>query len=421
MRNSEVTKTACAVVAATLVVGWIGVNCASGGLQRCQSDEECPDGEQCIDESCMVPDGGTTGGATDGGSGGSGGSSGGTAGPDGGDGSTSEDTDGGSGTGTTTGDADGGGQPCGGKCEAGEKCEDGQCVANDCGGQCSFDEKCENGQCVSGCGGSCGSGELCADVGDGFECYPTCNEANSTNGCSNNGTRCIDLFRGDDSREELICDQSDCATDADCPIGTCINYVNEYGACVANGNKAPGESCSSQECENGAVCLGSPGTCRTVCDPWAASCPSGTRCSLLRATSNGYSFISLRQGWCNPSTTSNGSSNLDRCSPVDAMCNDATRCLDGQRARCGKWCRPGTTDCDNTIPPSIDASGICDNYVFGGLRAVGRCVPNCEGGYNCPDGYRCRSGLCRRECTKDSDCCSSSPCQFTCNNNNLCE
>jgi hypothetical protein len=299
-----------------------------------------------------------------------------------------------------------------------------------CGGACGAGEICEDGECVSRCQQpSCRNDQQCADIGNGPRCYETCSEANSVEECRE-GELCRDLLGGEDD-ELLICMPSQCSTNEECRSGTCINGINDYGRCVASGPKAVGEACDlasrGERCKEGAYCIressqDTTGTCRKLCDPWAdsPSCGSDAYCGLFKQRSGGLSVVSFRQGYCNPSIESERTPPFETCSADANMCTDAVRCVGTSGPVCIKWCRPGEGDCSGTAPPRFSTSATCNNYVFGGLRRLGRCEPQCSTGGDCPDGQTCRQGLCRRTCTSAADCCDATPCQFECNNG-LCE
>lgn len=150
----------------------------------CLHDDWCPDGQRCVDGTCVPPDGGQPpdGGSctgvscpTDGGNGNSdggngGGSDGGTGNPDGGNG-------GGSGGGN-----DGGSGTCGGDtdCGCGQTCIEGACVQTSCcsDDDCAPGQICQNGACV--CDGDGDDGhDLTCKTGKILLChYPPGNPGN---------------------------------------------------------------------------------------------------------------------------------------------------------------------------------------------------------------------------------------------------
>ncbi|MFB6373098.1 MAG: hypothetical protein ABEN55_08280 [Bradymonadaceae bacterium] len=208
-----------------------------------------------------------------------------------------------------------------------------------------------------------------------------------------------------------------------------------WGGC-ASGSFSPDVSCSSDEdCEQG-QCIGGlcqlPDTSRPVDTgqrPVDTDAPDVSRdtempggdCSLFSETSRGLSFISRRQGYCNPATDPDGTAPFQQCRTSGNMCTHAVRCAGGSHPECVKWCRPGQGDCRGTGPDQYQARGVCHKYTFPGIRKIGRCVPDCgSSSVKCPDGYQCRNGMCRKECTAATvadDCCGgSSPCSFECSN-----
>lgn len=407
----------------------VSTGCAAGEIapgEECDSSSDCESDELCVEGTCVGSDangGGIAGSGTSSGASTAGTSVGGnTAGAgsstveDGGNGSASDD-DGGDGN-ATGGDV---------RPDAGVGC----------GGECGPGEECEEGSCVSLCDPECNSNQHCVQLEDGEEaqCLTSCSEAFEVSDCFRTGELCRDV-NPDENETTLACVPSQCSSHSDCEEGSCLRFINEHGACVADGSKAVGESCdlssALERCEQGAFCIqeGSntnQGTCRTLCDPWnGSSCSAQERCSLFTFDGQGYSALTFRQGWCNPSLDSDGREPFEGCSSGQNMCNHAVRCSAGNDNFCFKWCRPGEGDCRGTIPDDVDTNGVCDKFVFGGLRKVGRCVPECSGSEFCSSGdTRCVNGICRQECSQGSavaDCCGgSSPCPYTCSSEGLCE
>lgn len=406
--------------------------CASGSFspeESCASDDACANGAQCVADVCQVldtspPPGGDTGPVrpedTDTGSGPvDSGEPGDTGSPGGGEDSGQPPTDTGAPTDTQTSNDTGTGR---------DTAQPKDTRPPDCNNQCGLGEKCEAGQCVTKCQPKCTAQQECLDIGDGPQCYATCSEAQSTNGCRGSGVLCRDL-NPKQNQELLVCVPSQCDTHSDCQAGSCVDYINDFGACVSTGPKSIGQPCDrsskNELCERGAICIptgsGTTGTCRELCDPWNPQCSSGGYCSLLFEASNGLTFMTRRQGYCNPQTDPNGSQPFQQCRSAGNMCSHATRCVGGSNPSCIKWCRPGEGDCRGTVPSQYPTNGVCHNYTFPGIREVGRCVPKCNGStVTCPDGFQCKNGLCRQQCSPGSvvrDCCGgSTPCNFKCPN-----
>ena len=394
--------------------------CASGEIsdgEECSVEDDCPPEMSCVEGSCTAPDTLPT------------------ADLDAGERDVRPPEDG------VVGPRDGGDAKVDAADEDTESQPDGGDVDDDagevdtgpsvCDEDCGVGEICEEGECVSRCQQpSCRNDQQCADIGNGPRCYETCPESNSAQGCRDREL-CRDLLAGQDE-DRLICMPSQCSSNADCRSGTCVNHINDYGRCVASGPKAVGEACDlaegAERCEDGAYCMrdssqDTTGTCRKLCDPWAdsPSCGSDAYCGMFKRRSGGLSVVSFRQGYCNPSTESERTQPFENCSADANMCSDAVRCVGTSGPVCIKWCRPGESDCLGTAPPRFATSATCNNYVFGGLRRIGRCEPQCRGDGDCPNGQECHRGLCRRTCSSDADCCEGgTSCQFECNNT-LCE
>jgi len=409
--------------AASLVAALASGACAAGSFSpdtSCSSDADCEGEAQCLGGICQVAD---------------------TSAPPAGDtgiipgrdtdrpvdtGSPGDprDMDGGE----NPGDRDSRSRPRDGDDSGGPDGSGGDTGPPDCNDQCGVGEECDNGQCVSKCQPNCTADQQCLELGDGPQCYDKCPEAQSTEGCRGSGVLCRDL-NADQNQELLVCLPSQCDTTEDCQAGTCINYVNGFGACVSDGSNNIGEACDASDpnelCENGAVCIpegvGATGTCRELCDPWNPQCSSGGYCSLLTERTDGLSFITRRQGYCNPQTDPDGNQPFQQCRASGNMCNHAVRCLGTSDPNCVKWCRTGEGDCRGTVPSQFNARGVCHNYTFPGVRELGRCVADCgSSSVRCPDGYQCRDSLCRKTCSAGSvaqDCCAgNTPCNFECPN-----
>ena len=410
------------------------VGCASGDFgPACTTDDDCDAGGRCVDNICLTPGedtGEPTGRDTGGGDQPDTTSEDDTGGrpDDSGGGSGDEDTGGGGGEDTTSPTDTGGGTDDtggGGGQDTNPSMDTGPSGCND---QCGLGEECENGTCVSQCQPNCTNEQQCLDLGNGQgpKCYYKCSEPQSASGCLGSDELCRDLDP-DENDELLLCVPSQCQTHSDCQAGTCLHFINDHGRCAANGPKKPGEACDlasmSKRCERGAFCIrsgsGTAGTCRTLCDPWASSpgCGGGEYCSWLIDTPQGLSFLTRRQGYCNPKTDPQGNASYQQCQTQHNMCNHATRCF-GSTPLCIKWCRPGEGDCQGEVPGT---PGTCYNHFFPGIDKVGRCGPRCGNTtYECQNGNVCKDNQCRIPCSSGSvaqDCCDgNTPCNYTCPN-----
>jgi len=425
MKGTIIEETTCRLASAGLALVWLVVagGCASGEIsdgEKCSVEDDCPPEMSCVEGICTGPDAPSAADAEDGGRDVRPPEDGGVDPRDGDDGrpdAMARDVE---------------PEPDGGELEDGGG--DADTGPEGCGGACGVGEVCEDGECVTRCDPECYDDQQCTDFGEGPKCYEECSTVGSFGECSD-GHRCRDVL-SDENRELPVCAPSQCTSNSDCRSGTCLKLRSDYGRCVASGPKAIGKSCDldelSERCEDGAYCIrdssqGATGTCRKVCDPWAdpSACGSDAYCGLFKQRSGGLSFISIRQGYCNPSTESERTEPFELCSADGNMCQDAVRCVGTDTSVCTKWCRPGAGDCVGTLPPRFSGSAVCNNYTFGGIRRLGRCEPECDTDGDCSgEQATCRQGLCRQTCSSQTvaeDCCNgATPCAFECNNG-LCE
>ena len=306
-------------------------------------------------------------------------------------------------------DMGGGGGGCMPACSATQRCLNGSCV--DVCGDCEAPGTCTPNGCsypdCSQAGDRCDEtrgdqGQFwCVSAGGKGYCRAKCDEAFAASSCST-GHYCREL-----GAAALVCLPAACQADVDCPNagGTCLNFDNDYGLCLTTGNLAVGASCdtSRNDCVQGAVCTkldaaAPQGTCRRLCDPWAATtgCGVGERCAHL---------ASSREGICTSDLDAMGRAPFDQCTTPGAVCDDATRCLANNR--CYRYCRADRNDCGGVIINGRQT--VCDRYAFLAEKSFGVCQPPCRAQTECPNGFVCdtNAGLCREVCSVPADCCPS--------------
>lgn len=319
-----------------------------------------------------------------------------------------------------------------------------------CDPMCEDDQVCDRGTCVSACDPVCEAPEVCtangceipdcAAVGDPCDiaspdqgdfacldasegegvCVAKCDAPFSAGDCPS-GEYCWTL------QEQDVCIPATCNDHSDCTDGSCVDFDNGFSLCYQAGSLAEGTSCNPEDsqCEEGTFCREtgpSTGVCSRMCDQWTASpnCPAGELCT---------SQLTPRTALC--------TDNVDPLAPRDPFltcsnpglaCDHAVRCFDvGAQDGCLKFCRPGENDCAG-VTDGNDDDTICDNYAFGGQRAVGICWPPCDpqAPNPCGEGV-CVDQSCRTTCTPGGnaadDCCGGDPaCPFECNpDTSLCE
>lgn len=300
---------------------------------------------------------------------------------------------------------------------------------------CGNGEVCQNGTCVpDGGGGTCAQkGDSCdpsvvdqgsfwcaGDGNGGGECMPKCSEAFSANGCAV-GEYCWDI--GSATQPAPACIASQCQTDGDCTNGSCLNFDNSFGICLASGSTPEGQSCDpsvANTCAEGLICRQEPsgsgqGVCRTLCDPWTSTsgCPTGQMCDLY----------TTREGVCRTETEAMPTAPFQQCTASGNMCDDGVICLGFSSGDfCVPYCRTGMGDCAGT---GGGTQVVCNNYVVAGERTWGLCLPACASAADCGTGSQCQGGVCRSTCTPGNevqDCCGgdSVNCNWTCVNG-LCE
>ncbi|TNE44114.1 MAG: hypothetical protein EP343_30650 [Deltaproteobacteria bacterium] len=247
-------------------------------------------------------------------------------------------------------------KPCSGvKCQAGEMCKDGACVADPCANaNCAAGEVCVKGTCEPD---KCSASNVCKA---GRVCYPM------DNGCIDDpcaGVTCPD--------SKQVCKWGQCQApdsckfDKDCP-----------GELLCLSGKCVKPTCKENaDCQNGEVC--SEGTCKP--DPCAnKQCADGEYC---------------RAGQCVPSCAGVFCPEKQVC--VDGKCT-ADPCADKQCAA-GEVCVNGNCVKDECEQDSCKGKRVC---------RADKCVEPPCGNVTCPTGQTCNNGQCTGDlpCTYDSDC-----------------
>ncbi len=186
----------------------------------------------------------------------------------------------------------------------------------------------------------------------------------------------------------LGCAVGGCVSNRDCdhigPVGgNCIDQGNGYRECVEGGTILEGQACqggAADQCMEGTRCRitkasTNTGVCSRLCDPWSPvfTCANDSYCEPFNAT----------QGVCNNNVVTNSVRYYyDPCSPIGAMCSDATKCVgfnDGS-THCVPQCRVGKNDCSGLRKPWgggwFDPSSptSCQPRDFPGTEQLGYCL-----------------------------------------------
>ncbi len=177
-------------------------------------------------------------------------------------------------------------------CEAGEKCVPYQgselaCVEE---GTQDLDKICGPGAC----GGQdcwCKAGQLCLGAGP-ESCYQICNADNNT-GCPGaaddyycTGITGVDHYGA--CIATSVCTLESGGSECDTSLACIINDANctEFRCFITNGKTASQPCQYSNDCVNGTLCLGQPGTCIEVCNDGHA-CTAPDICQPVDGCSSG--------------------------------------------------------------------------------------------------------------------------------------
>jgi Cys-rich repeat protein len=352
---------------------------ASGLCVECIADGDCGDGEKCVDNSCRS-------GCT----------------------SDSDCT-------APTPYCDTANSACvecleDANCPSGTECVGGSCQQKP---QCSSDDECDPGKicvegtCETGCRSNrdCPSGWEClTDVGDNGTCAQCVEDANCPPGYRCTDHECEFYCTQDSHCAPEVCDTAtgtcvECTEDGDCAAGficrdnTCLRGCRDDGDCPSGRCDPAQQVCvdclTSGDCPIGHICVD------TVCFPGCSSdrdCPTGLYCAADQGD-HGACVECLEDAHC----------------PASHICHNNT---------CTFSCT-SDADCSPPLPVCDTVSGACVECLSKSDCAIGNlcvdqvCVPGCEDDRDCPAGQECQGGQCREVCvptgeevcdTVDNDC-----------------
>jgi hypothetical protein len=336
----------------------------------------------------------------------------------------------------------------------------GQAGAGEVGAACQAEGECDRvegtpvclkmpaGYCSTTCEGSgffdCDSQSICEQLGDrAYFCMDGCLTANGNDDCRGD-YRCAarpDVSNLDGSEVGVCLPR--CESDADCETGRRCD--RDSGNCIARGDRATGEACSSNGPCNGGLCITSPtfrgGYCSARCGSQFEGCEPGSQCveldgaqAVCLSTCDGDGDCRGSEGYkcrqigvrkdpngndvpnrvCVPRCQSN-----DECAdgqhcdvdsgdctdgagepnPLGQFCADDGECASGRCVTDDGWllgyC---TSGCD----------GGCGDGVCGQTTAGEICLSACQGDLDCRPGYVCGETAngkgCTAPCTADGDC-----------------
>ena len=368
---------------------FIGCNAGGGGSSKCETDNDCPTGKQCIDEKCKSANCGN--GQLD----------------------DNEACDGdqfGDETCTTQGFP-------GGSLLCTQSCQLDTSSCTDCEAPCDPDncEQCTDGECISVCNPNetCFQGQCATD-----DCDPGCNLS--------------------------LCEICQNGT---CEITCSLDQICDDGLCMSEGCN-PGcdpdscESCQSGTCENicrlDEICEAGecvPTGCNPACDPNSCEICQDDTCVFFCAGDATCENGVCISGDCNPECDA---SECFYCQNDECVfvCSDETTCEDG-------LCVPiAQCDCDESLceicvddecisscsSDEVCESGECINY---------NCDPQCDSSLcqvcrdgNCYSGCAvdevCLDGECQSDCNPDCninqcEVCDDGECIFQCGPDEICE
>ena len=193
-----------------------------------------------------------------------------------------------------------------------------------------------------------------------------------------------------------------CNRDSDCDSGE----VCSGGTCVTEtqGDGGVGESCATNECASGLICIQGGGEpfCTLICE--GGDCPSGWGCQGVNSSQGAINL-------CLPSAEEAGDARFGDGCEAGPECASGLCVSDGQRAFCSEVCVE-----DSGCPDEATCYALSD----GG----GACVPaggTSSGGYgdSCNDASDCDNEICLDDgeavycselCEDDGDCPSGSAC-----------
>ncbi len=295
------------------------------------------------------------------------------------------------------------------------------------------------GYCSVECAGSslfaCDDQSICHQLGDRASfCMDGCLTENGNGDCRGE-YRCEarpDVSNAD-GREVGVC-LPKCQADNECPTGRRCSE----GTCVARGQKATGEACSSNGPCNGGLCLKNDtfrgGYCSARCGDQFSQCEPGSFCHTLDgspvclAECGGDGDCRANEGYkCRQIASRKNRDGDDvavrvcvpKCQSNDE-CGDGTHC-DVASGDCVEGvgepnpvgafcsgdgdCASGTCFADAGWPNGYCTSDCGDDTECGdGVCGGGKCLAACQADLDCRGGYFCLNGGCVGRCADDADC-----------------
>ncbi|MDD4694985.1 MAG: Ig-like domain-containing protein [Patescibacteria group bacterium] len=287
---------------------------------------------------------------------------------------------------------------CKSGCDA-PNCE--TCIGGSCGYSCNAGDTCDNGNCLE-CtdDNNCGPCEACV----GGSCQSTC--SGYTPQCNTASNSCVECINDTNCPTGEVCQSNSCVPGPECTVD------NDCGQC---------EMCVSGSC--GFICQGSFPYC--VNDSCVA-CTNNSQCTVgCNKTCSGNTCVSSCSGstqYCLGTSCvacitdsncptgkicqSNVCVNAPECT-TDAQCGSCNRCDSGS---CVSNCTSGAPYCFNNSCVACTNSGQCTGAC--NICSGNSCVLSCSG--STP---YCYAGSCV-SCVSSSDC-NASLCQ-TCNASGNC-
>ncbi len=293
----------------------------------------------------------------------------------------------------------------------------------DCEGDQNFCVEDNSGKkyCLSFCQNTndCPQGYICRHFEFGNQCYPqdgfcesTCIDTGCEDGlvCNPETGQCEQVQHG----TQGFCDP--CNSDADCQEG---------GKCIpdSSGNTFCGTDCTESPCDipntyckyidsNTKQCWPVDNTCNPACDCSMVNCPAHTQCNPANCNCDpgpdhcantgcpSGQQCDYNTGECSQ-TTQNCCTNPTICTNVGMVCNMSTcQCETPSGGRC-------TTNANCNLGEVCTSSGTCEQAY---------CVP-CTSSFDCPmpvglfDDVTCKDGYCLPSCFSDANCPAGSTCE----------
>jgi len=299
------------------------------------------------------------------------------------------------------------------QCEAGEACDNGQCVLQGC----QSDTDCpanlphcdtSDGECYvcvtdAHCPAGVCDANICVECIEDADC-PTgvCDEPNFTCvGCTDDSECPADHVCSDNLCYECIVDgdcagENVCASDntcvecldaSNCPMGVCDMNANICVDCILNA-----------DCPNAEVCYGNQ----------CFECVENTDCPLGQLCSDNVCYECLTDTDCENS-------------PIGPVCSSSNTCVE---CEIDDECADGVCEVSSNICFECLEDIHCTNSTSGPVCADSNMCVECVDDIDCPEGDRCSSSNICTGCLNDADCtdpefCHDGSC-IECLNNSEC-